>query len=342
MNKTLIIFLAVAVFFQFIAYSQEKVIEELDAYVARTSNYMGDAPYAIVVSKNGKIIHEKYGDGGRKLGEISAESRWQLFSITKSFISALLLKLVDEKVISLDDPVSDYLSAFKSKGTGAYDRRNVTIRHLASHTSGTAVKGVRLPANLPKDINAVEIVTEPGKDFLYSGLGMYLLEHTLQSATGKDLDQLLREKVLNPLQLTSAAYVYGKNDAHGPVMPLRPNSYSFSKKGHRASSGLFITARDLNKFGQFWLDTKSLFPDALKKEVWKQHGTRDSDGGSYGLLWWLFTDHGGYVMSGHQYKINAVIPEKGVVVTVIRYPQNDAVFEFWPDKHAIVTFGNRF
>jgi hypothetical protein len=68
---------------------------------------------------------------------------------------------------------------------------------------------------------------------------------------------------------------------------------------------------------------------------------RDSDQGRYGLLWWLFESDGGYVMSGKQSKINAVIPETNTVITVIRYPQArpENGYRFAEDKQALVLFG---
>jgi len=237
--------------------------------------------------------------------------------------------------------VSMYLPTFTTKGNGAYDRRDVTIRNLMSHTSGAAVNGNKLPPTNPADLNDVDIITQPGKDMLYSGLGMNILERTLEAATGKDLDDLLKENVIKPLGLKSASYVYGESDKDDNVLPLRPDKFSYSKKGDRAASGLFINARDVNKFGQFWIHPEKLFSKDLRSEAWKWHGTRDLDGGNYGLLWWLFEDQKTYVMSGLNYKVNAVIPGKGVVVTVLRLPQNDETFEFWPDKFKLVTLGNK-
>ena len=65
---------------------QDVVLTDLEEYVARTCHYLGDCPYAIVVSRKGQVIYEKYSKGGGALGEIKKESRWQLFSATKSFI----------------------------------------------------------------------------------------------------------------------------------------------------------------------------------------------------------------------------------------------------------------
>ncbi|MES1218543.1 MAG: serine hydrolase domain-containing protein [Bacteroidota bacterium] len=340
--KSICLFLSL-ILIQLSSFSQnnQDVFKEIDTYVSRTSVYMGNCPYAIVISKNGNVLYEKYSKGAGVLGEINENSRWLVFSITKSFISALTLTLVEKNQIKLDDHVSMYLPAFQTKGNGAFDRRDVTIRNLMSHTSGAAVNGQKLPASNPSDLNDVDIITQPGKDFLYSGLGMNILERTLEAATGKDLDVLLQENVIKPLGLKSASYIYSENDPNGKVLPLRPDKYTFSKKGDRAGSGLFINARDLNKFGQFWLNPEKLFSKKLRDEAWKWHGTRDLDGGDYGLLWWLFADQGAYVMSGLQYKVNVVIPQKGLVITVLRLPQNDETFEFWPDKFKLVTFGNR-
>jgi CubicO group peptidase (beta-lactamase class C family) len=119
--------------------------------------------------------------------------------------------------------------------------------------------------------------------------------------------------------------------------------FHYSQSGKRASAGLFTTARDLNRFGQFWLDPAAMFSKELRQQAWTWHGTRDSDQGRYGLMWWLFEDDGGYVMSGKDNKINAVVPETGVVVTVIRYPQArpGGGYRFIEDKRAMVLFGKR-
>ncbi len=86
-----------------------------------------------------------------------------------------------------------------------------------------------------------------------------------------------------------------------------------------------------------------MFSRELRKEAWTYHGIRESDRGRYGLLWWLFESDGGYVMSGKQNKVNAVIPETNVVITVIRYPQASPASEynFAEDKRTLVLFGKR-
>ena len=318
-------------------------LKEFDAYLDQTAIQLGDSPFAAVVSKGGKIIYERYYDGQGTLGRpVDAQSRWQVYSITKSFASATILTLVKDGIIALDDPVSKYLPAFKEHGGGAFDRRAVTIRHLMSHTSGAAFGGKKTPEFLPPSFENIDIITGPGKDFKYSGLGMLILERTIEAATGRDFDVLVNEIIIKPLGLKSTGYVY-PGTATARIMPLKKNIYYYSLSGKRAGAGLFTSARDLNKFGQFWLSPESKFSPSLRKEAWTYHGTRGNDNGHYGLMWWLFEDDGGYVMSGKDNKINAVVPETNVVISVIRYPQAKAAegYKFTADKRAMVLFGKR-
>jgi len=312
-----------------------ETLRELDAYLDQTAAQLGGSPFAAIVSKDGEILYERYDDGQGVLGKpVNKDSRWQLFSITKSFVSALVLSLSEEGAVSLDDPVGDYLPAFSNSG--------VSIRHLMSHTSGVAIDGDKTPEILPPNFDNIEIISEPGTSFHYSGLGMLILERTLEAAAGKDIDALLNERIIEPLELESTGYVY-EGSATDEILPLQKDHFHYSQIGHRAGAGLYTTARDLNRFGQFWLKPESMFSAELREEAWTYHGMRESDQGRYGLLWWLFESDGGYVMSGKQSKINAVIPETNTVITVIRYPQArpDKGYTFSEDKRALVLFGKQ-
>lgn len=340
--RTLCVILLIAVSNVVMAGS-DAVIKELDSYLTATSLQMGDSPFAAVISKNGEILYERYHDGNGVLErQVNRDSRWQVFSVTKSFVSAMVLHLCQDGTLTLDDPVSKYLSDFREHGGGPFSRRGVTIRQLLSHTSGAAVDGNKTPPSLPPGFDRIEIITEPGKVFKYSGLGMLILGRTLEAASGKDMDTLLNEKIISPLGLESTGYVY-PGSANARVLPVTKGFFHYSQSGKRAGAGLFTSARDLNRFGQFWLNPELMFSLELRKEAWTLHGIRDTDQGRYGLLWWLFESDGGYVMSGKDYKINAVIPETGVVVTVIRYPQAKPSedYSFIEDKRTMVLFGKR-
>lgn len=327
------------------------IMKALEAYVHGTAVALGNCPTAIVVSRNGEILFEKYTsgiDGAAPLGKVDAASQWPIFSSTKSFISALLLSLAKDGILSLDDRVSKFLPEFATHGEGPHDRRTVTIRNLASHTSGAAMpEGKERERNL----DLVRIVTQPGETFLYSGLGMHILERTIEAAADADMGDLLSKRLLDPMGLTDTRYIY-KYDPSLPLLPVRnteedpSRNFAFVQKGLRAHYGLYSTARDCNRFGQLWLgngtfEGHTYYTPEGKREIWTYHGIRDSDKGRYGLLWWLFEDDGGYVISGAGAKATAVVPETGVVITVLRLPlkPENGPYQFNHDKQTLVRFG---
>ena len=321
----------------------QATLYEFDAYLDETAAQLGGSPFAAVVSRGGEIIFERYDDGQGILERpVTEHSRWQVFSITKSFTAALALSMCEDGQLTLDDPVGKYLPAFREQGTGPFDRNAVTIRHLLSHTSGAAYAGSKTPESLPPSFDRIEIITEPGNAFTYSNLGMLILERALEAASGKDFADLLGETIIDPLGLTATGYVY-PGSATDLALPLTKDLFHYSRNGARAGAGLYTTARDLNRFGQLWLNPDSLFSRELRKEAWTFHGMRDTDQGRYGLMWWLFESDGGFVMSGREFKINAVVPETNTVITVIRYPQAKPAegYKFAEDKRAMVLFGKR-
>ena len=73
---------------------QAAVLEEFDAYLGTTAEQLGNSPFAAVVSKNGEVLYERYHDGDGALDRpVNAQSRWLVYYITKSFITALTLNL---------------------------------------------------------------------------------------------------------------------------------------------------------------------------------------------------------------------------------------------------------
>jgi len=333
------------------------VLTELENYVAGTLDALRPCSAGIVVSRGDSIIFEKYLKGTlshKPVETVNENSLWPMWSCTKSFIAALLLSLASDNIINFDDPVGKYLPDFNTPGDGPFDRRNITIRHLASHTSGVRFAGKQI-SNLiydpPLDLSKIQVVTAPGEQFEYSSLGMHILERVIEAATGEDMFKSLQDRILRPLELTNAQYIY-QYTSDLNMLPCRSGPYNntadyyaLSEKGRRCGTGLYMTTRELNKFGQLMLSdgyfkNNQYFNVDLKNEIWKYHGTRASDSGRYGLLWWLFENDGGYVISGASYSVAAVVPAAGVVVTVTRnhIGPHPGPFNYYKDKRALVKF----
>lgn len=336
---------------------EARVFGELVDYVDQTAHALGNCPSAIIVRRGGEVLFERYSDnpdGSAPLGPINENTVWPLFSMTKSYAAALLLNLEHDGLLSLDDPVAKFLPEFRTPGEGKFDRRDVKIRHVASHVSG-----VEFPeeawTKTPPDLAAVRVVTPPGKVFNYTAQGMHILERTIEAAAGREFAELLHERILQPLRLDHTGYRYAL-DPEVPMLPTRrieagedpALAYSFAQDGVHPHFGLYATARDASRFADVWLNRGTLagrtyWSADRQVEVWKHHSTRPSDNGHYGLLWWIFEDEPGYVMSGAGAKATAVAPETGVAITVLRIPlePSNGPFDFYADKLALVRFGKR-
>jgi D-alanyl-D-alanine carboxypeptidase len=141
---------------------------------------------------------------------ITSDMLFGIASNTKLFTGVLLLKLAENNVIQLDDSLHQYLPAFNNIDS------NITIRQLLNHTSGladvTSVPGYpdSMLANPNRVFTASELMTWAGLPLFPAGTSWnycntnYLLAGMIaESLTGQSYSQLLRDSILNPLQLDS-------------------------------------------------------------------------------------------------------------------------------------------
>ncbi|MEO6349523.1 MAG: serine hydrolase [Candidatus Limnocylindrales bacterium] len=150
-----------------------------------------------------------FADIGREV-ETTRETTFVVGSITKTFVTAAVMQLVDEGGLSLDDPLSDYVADFPNA-------ENITIAELASHTSGLYDYFQHPEYNLrvfnepdhewrPREILS-EFVLEPyfapGTGYHYSNTNFVLLGLVVQEAAGMPLPDVLRLRFFEPLGLDS-------------------------------------------------------------------------------------------------------------------------------------------
>ncbi len=322
----------------------------LEAYVQATMELLHPSSAAIVVSRGEQVIYENYLTGsfeGLPETPIDASALFPLASATKSFTAGVLMSLVQDGVVDLDAPISDHLPFMLESGNGPHSRNSVTLRHLASHTSGLQYpNGERYSEPL-----SVEAITEPGGDFCYSETGMNLLQATLEAATGKSWPELLQSRILNPLQLKSTRYLAALS-ADLPLVPAQAGKfedpaqhYFFTQASSLTGSGLYSTARDLNRYSQLWAQRGTvgevrLFSAELAQEATRTQAIFDYNGAHYGLLWWVFPERGAIVMSGATHSVSAITPETQTAVTVMRnyYGEIPEGFVFHEDKMKLVDF----
>lgn len=175
-----------------------------------------------VVDEHGAVSHGAKGadpDGNPP----TPDDTFRIGSITKVFTSALVMTLVDEGLVELDAPASDYV-------TRVAVPVDVTVRDLLQHTSGIAnytdapdffPTTFSDPARAwtPKSVFAVveddEPLFEPGTRFSYSNTNYLILGLLVEEVTGRDYAAEVRARIIDPLGLHST-YLAGAEEGPAP------------------------------------------------------------------------------------------------------------------------------
>ena len=255
--------------------------------------------HAILIERNGRLIYEEYFDGfderwGQSLGRVkmTAESKHDLRSVTKSVVSALVgIAHGEGKIPNLDEPIVKWFSEYPELNTP--DRRRVTLAHALSMTSGfdwnedipyTDPKNdeIRMTRDLQplRYALAPRFADDPGADFKYNGGLTQVVAAVLVRATKTSLQDYAKTKLFEPLVITDVEWV---GDLAG--MPS-------------AASGLRLRARDLAKIGSLYLNGGKWNGKQVIPSSWIELSTRrqfrfrprtGADAGGefgYGYFWW--------------------------------------------------------
>lgn len=139
-QKKLLLFILQAFLFGFVLVSATVANDFVDKAVAAEMQQQKIPGVAVAVILNGKVVKEKgYGLANVELNvPVTGETAFKIGSISKPLIAIGVMRLVEEGKIGLDDPVSKY---FKDAPATWKD---ITIRHLLSHTSGIVRRQNRL------------------------------------------------------------------------------------------------------------------------------------------------------------------------------------------------------
>jgi beta-lactamase class C len=182
----------------------------VERIIARHIPALLDTPggVAIAVRAGGRTEFFNYGsaDGARP---ITSDVLFNLGSVGKVFDTALMALADLKGELSLDDPVANYVAELQQGG----DVRRITLRQLATYTSGFVLPQDHPPwpreaFTLPQFIAALDRWSadqdhEPGKQMIYSHAGFVLLHLALERRFGLPFDQLMKQRLLEPLGLRS-------------------------------------------------------------------------------------------------------------------------------------------
>ena len=177
---------------------------------------------SIAVVKNYKIEWVKaygFADVSEKR-PTTTKTLFQAASISKSFNSLGVLKLVEAKKLNLDQDINTFLKTWKFPYDSISKGKKINIAQLLSHTAGLSVSGFGgyekaqdlptitqiLDGTKPANSNAVRSIFEPGLKFQYSGGGTTVSQLIVEDATGEKYADYMLKNVLQPLGMTQSSF----------------------------------------------------------------------------------------------------------------------------------------
>jgi len=215
----------------------------------------------IALIQNGEIIwSEAYGYADRESSrKMTTDTRCRVESISKSVTAWGVMKLAEEGVIHLEDPVGMYVKETDFSETDPH-WRSVTIHQLLSHTAGFPLGTIGPAAEYPpfsempslEDYLAREVclIHDPGTKFWYSNVGFNMLEVLIENVSGQDFSSFMKEEILLPLGMTRSGFTISPEE-----LPMIPVGYEmdgtpvppYVYPAH-ASGGLVATVNDIARF----------------------------------------------------------------------------------------------
>jgi len=235
---------------------------------------------SVMVLKGGELVYERHYFGW------DADTPHQMYSVTKSVLSALVgVAIQDKKIRSVDQKVTEFFKDLAIPA-GQEDKYDITIEHLLRQTSG-------LPGDSDYESNAVDWwnekdsgrasflfpqVAKPGERFAYSsGPGMQALAALITNAVGENLFDYAQRRLFAPLGMNSVKW-----DAAADGV-------------NYGGFGLSMSPNDMLRLGYLYLNEGNWDgTQIIPADYIAASRPQPTLGANYGYLFWGTTDRKGF------------------------------------------------
>ncbi|MEX0646981.1 MAG: serine hydrolase domain-containing protein [Balneolaceae bacterium] len=259
-----------------------------------------------LIARNGNIVyHKAFGIADNEIArEYNKEDIFRIASQTKAITSTAVMILWEEGKFQLDDPIAKFIPEFESPAvlqdfdssdttyTTIPADREITIRHLLTHTSGLGygmidgderirmiyqkegitdlftTEEIRIEESVKK-LARLPLHHHPGETFTYSE-GLDVLGYFIEVVSGMPLDEFFRERIFDPLGMEDTHFYLPAEKSHRlvPVQtkengewvryPVTFYDPDYPIKGAKSffsgGAGLSSTAKDYALFLQMYLN----------------------------------------------------------------------------------------
>jgi len=220
---------------------------------------------AMVLIEDGEVVKQHFAGVD---GQINADTLFPTASLSKWITAYSVMILVEDQLLNLDAPISQYLTRWQLPES-EFDNERVTIRQLLSHTSGLGdglgfgdfqanetMPGLVDSLNNPRSRNGVDgekveikLTSEPGSNWAYSGGGYLIMQLIIEEVSQQRYSEFVSERVFKPLTITRSNFAflgdhtnrtefYDNNLSKTPIVNYQASG----------ATGLSSTANDLTQF----------------------------------------------------------------------------------------------
>jgi len=256
--------------------------EKMDGLITAEMERTNTPGTALAVVENGQIVLTRtYGAKNFELNSpVNADTLFNVASVTKSFISAGILKLQEQGKLNVTDRVSDYLPI-----TIGFDDDPILIHHLMSHSSGIPnltdsmwsrnrehLYGIQNPIpRIPftswddgfRYLNgSQEYLSKSGRRFHYNNFAYGILSKLITEVSGEDYKSYLHKEIFSQLRMDRTGFFSEVSDdpnlARGYMDKLGSSTREFihvpyaehklTRSLDEAAGGLFSTVKELANY----------------------------------------------------------------------------------------------
>ena len=278
------------------AESSDSPADRVEELVRREMERQGIPGLSLAVVRDGQVVLAS----GFGLADVernvraTAETVYQIQSLTKSFTATGIMMLVEQGHVGLDDKIGQHLSVPTDRW------KNITVRHLLTHTSGIKDFINDPTASLRLDVTEDEVLKaaarrplsfQPGEQYAYSNTNYHLLAMIVRKVTGKSYGEFLRERIFAPLAMDQTRVI-----SLSDIIPNRAAGYRRERGSLRngefvaptilgyGGGGLRSTVLDLAKWDAA-LYTEKLLKQSSLEQMWTRAKLNSGKPTGYGFGW---------------------------------------------------------
>src|SRR5687767_832369 len=269
---------------------------------------------------------------------VTPHTVFPIASISKTFATTAVMRLVEQGKVDLRAPVRTYLPEFRVRDEAA--SRDATVWHLLTHLGGWEGqvsgpdRGTETLANFMTTITDLMQVAPPGAAWSYNNAGFSIAGRVIETATGTPINRAVRDLVFQPLGLEHAGttagdfivnrFAAGHTVRDGKTTLNRP----FTPSSSVTTGGVGLDITDILAYARFHLGdgTAANGERVLKRESLELMRTpqsaKQSTADSIGLAWHIRTagpvrtyGHGG-TLGGHILLLE-IVPERNFAVAIL-------------------------